>query len=586
MINYNAGTGWVIENKSNWEDITGPRLNNGDVVTVKATFVEKHLTVNVSVNDGEFETIYDKESDLIPLQAGKVGYRGWGNAKTTKFDYIKYSPMTIDKGPIVSINEVNVETYPRVKPILPSSVTVNHENGMSSIKDVSWNYIPKESYSKPGTFKVEGTVEGTDVKAIANVTVSSDLAYYETNFETEETRGDWQVVQGGGSPSYEEGKVKIPMNGVSIAVDMNSPEVKNFTYETDFSVDNNGGRIGLLFRYVSETEWGAVCYDNGSWVWKTGDGKYGNFPGTFTPEQGKTYRIKLKVEDTNITMWVDGEKIGQVAVSNLPDVRGKVGLTGWFGNKNVTLDNLVVEELGGIMAPEVGPLQEQSIESDSMKVVLDNRFPTVIRYEWKGTEDVLSGASVDDLEAQYMVEINGEKRIPKVTSEFANNEGIYTLNFEDIGMTITLKMTVNENKLRMEVTDIQEGDVKLQTLNFPNHSLASVSSLNNGKTASVLTTGDWNNINEEFTDVAKAKPGVKGKTYAFINDDKFAVTINNNTIEGGNRVVLTTEKDTLPDNTNYKKLEFQTVLGLIKKFFKIQQIKEVSYIKVKSHGQK
>ncbi|MDU2066750.1 MAG: response regulator, partial [Sporomusaceae bacterium] len=32
--------------------------------------------------------------------------------------------------------------------------------------------------------------------------------------------------------------------------------------------------------------------------------------------------------------------------------------------------------------------------------------------EWKGTEDVLSGASVDDLEAQYMVEINGEKRIP------------------------------------------------------------------------------------------------------------------------------------------------------------------------------
>ncbi len=63
MINYNSGTGRVIENKNSWEDITGPRLNNGDVVTVKATFVEKHLTVNVSVNDGEFETIYDKESD-------------------------------------------------------------------------------------------------------------------------------------------------------------------------------------------------------------------------------------------------------------------------------------------------------------------------------------------------------------------------------------------------------------------------------------------------------------------------------------------------------------------------------------------
>lgn len=553
MINYNSGTGWVIENSSQWENISGPKLEVGDEVLVKATFVEKHLTVNVSVNGGEFEKIYDKESDLIPVQAGKVGYRGWGSSKTTKYDYMKYAPMTVDKGPIISINETNVETYPRVKPTLPSSVTVNHENGMSSIKEVAWNYIPKESYSKPGTFQVEGTVADTDIKAIANVTVSSDLAYYETDFETEETRGDWQLVKGSGTPTYEDGIAQIPMNGVATAVDMKSPDVKNFTYETDFSVSNDGGRIGLLFRYVSETEWGAVCYDAGSWVWKTGDGKYGAFPGSFTPEPGKTYRIKLKVEDTNITMLIDGEKIGQVAVSNLPDVKGKVGLTGWYGNKNVTLDNLVVEELGGIMAPEVGPLEEQTIESDSMKVVLDNRFPTVVRYEWKGTEDVLAGAAVDDLEAQYLVEVNGEKRIPKVTSEFANNEGIYTLNFEDIGMTITLKMTVEGNKLRMEVTDIQEGEVKLQTLNFPNHSLASVSSLNNGKTASVLTTGDWNNINEEFTDVAKAKPGVKGKTYAFINDDKFAVTINNNTIEGGNRVVLTTENDVLPDNTNYKK---------------------------------
>ncbi|MDZ4994712.1 hypothetical protein GNF80_17420 [Clostridium perfringens] len=554
MINYNSGTGWVIENASKWKDISGPKLEVGDEVVVKASFVEKHITVNVSVNGGEFEKIFDEETDIVPVQAGKVGYRGWGGSKTTKYDYMKYAPMTVDKGPIVSINEISVETYPRVKPNLPSSVTVNHENGMSSIKEVAWNYIPKESYSKPGTFQVEGTVADTDIKAIANVTVSSDLAYYETDFETEETRGYWQLVKGSGAPTYENGVVQIPMNGVATAVDMNSPDVKNFTYETDFTVNNNGGRIGLLFRYVSDTEWGAVCYDAGSWVWKTGDGKYGAFPGSFTPEPGKTYRIKLKVEDTNITMWVDGEKIGQVAVSNLPDVKGKIGLTGWYGNKNVTLDNLVVEELGGIMAPEVGPLEEQVIESDDMKVVLDNRFPTVVRYEWKGTEDVLAGAAVDDLEAQYLVEVNGEKRIPKVTSEFVNNEGIYTLNFEDIGMTITLKMTVDGNKLRMEVTDIQEGEVKLQTLNFPNHSLASVSSLNNGKTASVLTTGDWNNINEEFTDVAKAKPGAKGKTYAFINDDKFAVTVNNNTIEGGNRVVLTTENDVLPDNTNYKKV--------------------------------
>lgn len=554
MINYNSSNGWVIENKEKWENISGPQLNVGDTVVVKATFVEKKLTVNVSVNGGEFETIYDKESDLIPLQAGKVGYRGWGNSKTTKYDYIKYAPMVVDKGPITSINEVNITTYPRVKPKLPSTVEVNHESGMSSIKEVSWNYIPKESYSKPGNFKVEGSVKGTDIKAIANVTVSSDLAHYEVNFDTEDNRGDWKILQGGGSPRYENGKIIVPMNGVSTAVDMNSPEVKNFTYETDFSVDNDSGRIGLLFRYVSDKEWGAICYDNGTWVWKTGDGKHGAFPADFKPLPGKNYRLKLKVEDTNVSLWVDGKKVGQASVGNLPDVKGKIGLTGWYGNKNVTLDNIIVEELGAIVAPEVGPLKEKVIESESMKVVLDNRFPTVVRYEWKDSDDILLGAPVDDLESQYIVEINGEKKIPKVTSIFENNEAIYTMDFEDIGMVIKLKMTVNDNKLRMEVIDIKETDVKLQTLNFPNHSLASVSSLNNAKIASVLTTGDWNNIQEEFSNVENLKLGSKSNTYAFINDDKFAVSINNNTIEGGNRVVLTTEKDVLPDNTNYKKI--------------------------------
>ena len=37
------------------------------------------------------------------------------------------------------------------------------------------------------------------------------------------------------------------------------------------------GRIGLLFRYISDNEWGAVCYDNGGWVWKNGAGEYGSF---------------------------------------------------------------------------------------------------------------------------------------------------------------------------------------------------------------------------------------------------------------------------------------------------------------------
>ena len=552
MVNYNSGKGWVIENATAWKDISGPELAVGDEVILRVSFVEAHLTINVSVNGAEFEKIFDEETDIIPIQAGKVGYRAWGTSKTTVYDYMKYSPMVVDKGPIVSIDEVNLETYPRVKPSLPGTITVNHETQMSSIKEVLWNYIPEENYSKPGEFTVEGRVEGTDIKAIANIVVTSDLDSYAINFDTEESRGAWELKNGSGDISFTDGKMVVPMNGVSKAVDMTSPDVKNFIYETDFSTSSDDGRIGLLFRYASETEWGAICYDNGSWIWKTGDDKYGAFPGSFKIEPNVNYKLKVKVEDTNVTLYINDEKIGQASITNLPNVEGKVGLLGWYGSKNITLDNLSVNEIGGLVAPEPGELLPEVIESDVMKVVLDNRFPTIMRYEWKGTDDILAGASVSDLYSQYIVEINGEKYIPTVTSEFKGNEAFYTLDFKDIGMTINMKMIVDGNKVRMEVTDVVEGDVKLQTLNFPNHSLASVDSLSGGKTASVLTTGDWNNINESFVDVKDIRPGVNGKTYAFINNDKFAVTVDNNTIEGGNRVVLTTENNILPDNTNFK----------------------------------
>ena len=327
------------------------------------------------------------------------------------------------------------------------------------------------------------------------------------------------------------------MNGVSLAVDEKSPELGNFTYETDFSVSKSDGRIGLLFRYISDNEWGAVCYDNGGWVWKNGAGEYGSFGGSSVHlEGGKTYKLKLKVQDNNLSLWIDGELVGSQAIPNLPNKPGKIGLQGWFGNKDVTLSNLKVEEILPLLPPEVGETEEQVIKSEQMKVVLDNNFPRVIRYEWNDGSTL-----VGEDEQLYIMEINGEKYVPEVTCKTENNETIYTLEIKDLGVKITLKMTVDKNKLRMEVTNIEESKTKVKTINFPNHSLASVTSKENGQTASVLTTGDWNNIKESFEAVKDLSESSLGKTYAFINNDEFAVTINNNVIEGGNRINLSTE---------------------------------------------
>lgn len=540
FIGYNNNGKWLIETPTAWkDDISGPTINPGEWVNMMVRVVGNKITLIVNG-----ETIFDESVNMgnWPTEEGKFGYRTWYDNKDIKVDYLKCGPVgslgesELPEMVIESVENVALETYPRIKPILPDTLKVKYTDGSSSTKAVAWDYFSKESYSEPGEFTVLGQVEGTDIKAEAHITVKGEATVYETNFDTPETSGDWKVLQGSGTPVLENGGIKVPMNGVSTAVDMNSPDEKDFVYETDFTVNTDQGRIGLLFRYSSESEWGAICYDAGSWIWKNGAGQYGGFPGSFSLKEGVKYRLKLKVEDSNVALWVDDELVGKAAIPNLPSKAGKIGLSGWFGNKNVTLDNVKVQ---GLM-PMAPPVVEESyavIQSDVMEATIDTNFPRVASYKWKADDEILVGEE----EQLYVMEINGDKYIPEVTSTVNADSVDYKLKVEELGMEISLRMSIEGNKLKMQVTDIKEGDVKLQYLNFPNQSLASVNSREGGQTASVVTTGDWNNIVEEFKDVNDLTPGSKGKTYAFINNDKFAVTVNNNTIEGGNRVVLATE---------------------------------------------
>lgn len=173
--------------------------------------------------------------------------------------------------------------------------------------------------------------------------------------------------------------------------------------------------------------------------------------------------MKLKVEDNNVSLWIDGQLIGKASVSNFPSEAGKIGLSAWHSSKVVTLDNVRVEELTPLAPPEVNESYE-TIESNKMKVTLDSNFPRVKQYEWKEDKSTLIGEE----EQLYIVEVNGDKHIPKVSSnKLENNSLEYTLTFDELNMNIKLKMSIEENKLRMDVTEVQEnGETKLQSLNF------------------------------------------------------------------------------------------------------------------------
>ncbi|MBT2517448.1 Ig-like domain-containing protein [Streptomyces sp. ISL-90] len=71
-----------------------------------------------------------------------------------------------------SVDPVTVETTAGVAPELPTSVTVGLSDGSTESRAVTWNAIDAAQYAAAGTFSVHGTVAGTEVLAIASVTVA------------------------------------------------------------------------------------------------------------------------------------------------------------------------------------------------------------------------------------------------------------------------------------------------------------------------------------------------------------------------------------------------------------------------------
>ena len=80
-----------------------------------------------------------------------------------------------------SIQAETVYTEPGVAPDLPSTVWVEREDGESFTRSVTWDAVDESLYAESGYFEVMGSVEGTDIKALAQVYVSPIVSISEVN---------------------------------------------------------------------------------------------------------------------------------------------------------------------------------------------------------------------------------------------------------------------------------------------------------------------------------------------------------------------------------------------------------------------
>lgn len=76
---------------------------------------------------------------------------------------------------ITGVTPVTVSTVTYTAPVLPGTVTVTYNDATTAQKPVQWNAVNPSQYKAIGSFNVNGTVDGTAIPAVANVTVTDQV---------------------------------------------------------------------------------------------------------------------------------------------------------------------------------------------------------------------------------------------------------------------------------------------------------------------------------------------------------------------------------------------------------------------------
>lgn len=122
---------------------------------------------------------------------------------------------------------------------------------------------------------------------------------------------------------------------------------------------------------------------------------------------------------------------------------------------------------------------ENYIEAGTLKAAVSKNFPQVYQYKLTvdGSEKVVSGQGTD----LSTVEINGTAITPVMGEVQINaDNAVYPMTLQDeaasIDMAMTVKISVAENDLTWEVTDIKknEGCAKIKTIAVPNLNLVTI----------------------------------------------------------------------------------------------------------------
>lgn len=548
---YDVGGTWKFSNGQNNDiKVNGsfPALEKNKTYHLRIEYVGQSIHAILQDDSGKQVGEINQTVPELPTKAGRIGLRvwGWGSGDTqgeAKIDNVVnglFNAVLLTPASAI-VSQDQLGSY-------DISVKLSQTgNALKSIRVGDTVLAPQKDYVQQNDVVV--------LKADYLKTVTQDTTFtfefadgYLTTFQLRISKPEeeksylrdfaqgmdgFTLVSGNGTLTYDDQAKAAYIQNASngIFIDQNAPDLHNAEASFVFDPNNDNGNLALVMRYENENSWVAVGVDGLStnhtqWYVRTPQGKQALFGNKDNLTQGdgdgqrllanraKPYQVKVRLVEDTITVWLDGAEILQSTIEGLPGGSGKVGVR-YSNNAGAKIYRMQYSTSNPLKAVQ-GSVEEKTIQSDAMTVVLDKAFPRVIRYELDGK--TMQGQQI----AYHAVELNNTAIDMKAEPEFTENTAVYHMSGELDGKPVQFdaRFVVTDNILELKLENISE---EIHTINFPYQSLVSVSSQDAG---AALRQNNFTREQSYDLTTRSAMANHQYTSLAVVNNDQLAGVVN------------------------------------------------------------
>lgn len=322
----------------------------------------------------------------------------------------------------------------------------------------------------------------------------------------------------------------------------NLPKMYNMAIEFDVLPKNAESKFGVISRYQNAKDWTYVGCDltsdvltNSHWFVVTPERKK-----EIAVEISKFYKnykrhVRIEYVDKSVTVYLDGEQITRTTASLMGDQAGYVGFRAHDGAE-VVFSNVKITPVVSLVEKSAKP-STLKLLSDKMEVTFSKDYPVVYQYHIKEGNIELPGAK----KISNGFVINGKTYAARIKAQGFKDKVVYQSEISEINVGITTEFTLHDMVLEMKVTRISErGNTKVKTIAFPNHDIVSM----NNKDAKAMLSIANNVHSDEFKPLNNRNADTTAGYAAIgiLNNDKIAVTIDNNSSYNTKQILYRTTK--------------------------------------------